>query len=180
MKKNGFTPHLFPQQKGEGFTLIELLVVIAIIGLLSSIVFASLDGAREKARDARRISDLQEMEKAMALYFADNGDYPGETHCDSSRGSVGSPGCSALTGDDWDTTTVGYIYRQLVDGGYMSTLPIDPVNDASYYYYYEPHGINQPPCTTTICEYQIRARLESGSYFCVNDSKSRIISSCPI
>lgn len=52
--KKGFTPHLFwgKPKKGEGFTLIELLVVIAIIGLLSSIVFASLSSSREKARIA--------------------------------------------------------------------------------------------------------------------------------
>ncbi|PCI28218.1 hypothetical protein COB55_04300 [Candidatus Wolfebacteria bacterium] len=53
-KQKGFTPHLFwgTPKKGEGFTLIELLVVIAIIGLLSSIVFASMDGVRKKGRIA--------------------------------------------------------------------------------------------------------------------------------
>jgi prepilin-type N-terminal cleavage/methylation domain-containing protein len=60
----------------RGFTLIELLVVIAIIGVLSSVVLASLNTARTKGQDAARISDVKSLETAMELYFADNGGYP--------------------------------------------------------------------------------------------------------
>lgn len=54
-----------------GFTLIELLVVVAIIGLLASVVFASLTTARARGRDARRVSDLREMQKVIVLIDAD-------------------------------------------------------------------------------------------------------------
>ena len=58
-----------------GFTLIELLVVIAIISLLSSIVFASLSTARNKAKDAAIKEDLIGIRTSAALYFADENNY---------------------------------------------------------------------------------------------------------
>lgn len=51
----------------RGFTLVELLVVITIIGLLVSIVLASLQDARERAQATQILSDLREMEKAFFL-----------------------------------------------------------------------------------------------------------------
>lgn len=63
-------------KKTRGFTLIELLVVIAIIGILSSIVLASLNSARQSSRDARRISDLKQVQLALELYFDGNSAYP--------------------------------------------------------------------------------------------------------
>ena len=63
--------------KRHGFTLIELLVVIAIIGILSSIVMTSLNGAREKARDSARLSDIRQIQVALELYHGQNGnEYP--------------------------------------------------------------------------------------------------------
>lgn len=60
----------------RGFTLIELLVVIAIIGLLSAVVLASLNVARAKARDARRMTDLAQLQTALELYYSTTGHYP--------------------------------------------------------------------------------------------------------
>ena len=56
----------------SGFTLIELLVVIAIIGILSSTILVSLGGARAKARDARRQSDIRQVTLAMELDYSDD------------------------------------------------------------------------------------------------------------
>jgi prepilin-type N-terminal cleavage/methylation domain-containing protein len=63
----------------RGFTLIELLVVIAIIGILSSVVLASLGTARQKARDATRISDLKNLQQSLELFNDSNQGYPANT-----------------------------------------------------------------------------------------------------
>lgn len=60
----------------KGFTLIELLVVISIIGVLASIVLASLNSARAKARDARRVSDFKQIQTALEFFYDSQGRYP--------------------------------------------------------------------------------------------------------
>jgi len=60
----------------KGFTLIELLVVIAIIGLLSTLAVVSLNNARAKSRDAKRIADVKQQQTALELYYNDCNQYP--------------------------------------------------------------------------------------------------------
>ena len=100
----------------SGFTLIELLVVIAIIGILASIVVASLNSARMKARDTRRIADLRQIQIALELYYDANGYYP-------------PLGCG------WDCNGYRYSYNDnswnalaTALAPYISSLPKDPLN----------------------------------------------------
>ncbi len=88
----------------RGFTLVELLVVIAIIGLLSTIGVVSLNSARAKARDAKRLSDIRQLASIMELYFSSNQQYPfspaaGTTldgGCISEKGTVGVKNAACL------------------------------------------------------------------------------------
>ena len=85
-QQKGFTPLEFlkdsmgikknNQKTLTGFTLIELLVVIAIIGILATIVMVSLNTARAKARDARRISDVRQIQLALQMFYDATGAYP--------------------------------------------------------------------------------------------------------
>ena len=93
----------------KAFTLIELLVVIALIGILSTLVLANLNSARERSRDAQRKSDLRSIQTALRLYYNDAGGYPAVLPAWGSPWVVG-------------TTT------------YMNLLPADPQPSQSYRY----------------------------------------------
>lgn len=59
-----------------GFTLIELLVVISVIGFLASVVLVSINSARVKARNAKRIADIKQIAQGLALFYDKCGTYP--------------------------------------------------------------------------------------------------------
>ena len=107
----------------KGFTLIELLVVISIISLLASIVLAALSGARIKARDARRIADIQEIKKALMLYHEDNGTYPSGVAC-STGFCIGSGWAMSSDNTSW-------LNFQNKLSPYLAKLPVDPVNSST-------------------------------------------------
>ncbi len=60
----------------SGYTLIELLVVMAMIGILSTVVLASLNGSRERARDVIRAGDLKSLSQSLETYFSENFVFP--------------------------------------------------------------------------------------------------------
>ncbi len=82
--------------QSRGFTLIELLVVIAIIGILASVVLASLNSARDKGADAAITSTINNTRAQAALHYEDNNNY--DTFCASLTAAAASVNDAGGTG----------------------------------------------------------------------------------
>lgn len=101
----------------KGFTLIEILVVVAIIGILASVVLVGLGPAQKQGRDARRISDLKQVETALQLYFNKCGFYPGGINPDQPCTDRSAPA-------DWTA-----LKEALLGSGIgVNSIPCDPLD----------------------------------------------------
>jgi prepilin-type N-terminal cleavage/methylation domain-containing protein len=114
---------MYPQiSSRRGFTLIELLVVLAIIGMLSSVVLISLGSAREKSRDTRRMRDINELQKALALYITTNASYPVAatavtiTGADAVSALLIADGATPAVSSDPLTPAYDYSYQTTANG----------------------------------------------------------------
>ena len=104
----------------RGFTLIELLVVIAIIGILSSVVLASLNSARDKGVDAAIKSTVGGMRAQAAIFYDSNQQNYG----------VATSDCTT-TADTLFTAASENSLKNLVDGVLVRSADVRcKVNDA--------------------------------------------------
>ena len=101
----------------HGFTLMEILIAIAILGILAVVGMGNFYTSLKKGRDARRKSDLEQVQKALEMYYNDHGQYPIDSEFD-----VNSPWGEEFT----DGATI-----------YMTKLPVDPKTRSDYQYDYE-------------------------------------------
>lgn len=63
-------------RKNTGFTIVEFLIVIVVIGILAAITVVAYNGIQERARFSAMKSDLASLNKAIQLYYSENGTYP--------------------------------------------------------------------------------------------------------
>jgi type II secretion system protein G len=100
------------KNKRLGFTLIELLVVIMILGILASLITGNFFTSLKKGRDAKRKADLEQIQRALEMYYEDKRTYP-------------------ITAD----LTFNSPLTDLESGKvYMQRLPNDPVSGKNYEY----------------------------------------------
>lgn len=108
-------------QFSKGFTLAELITAIGVLTILTAAVLAAVNPLEQyrKGQDTRRKNDLAQLQKALEIYYQDNGEYPL-----SHQGSIsldGGPNGVIDWGDPWTP--------------YIDVLPRDPVASQNYAYY---------------------------------------------
>ena len=99
----------------KAFTLIELLVTISIIGILAGIVSVNVGNSQDRARDAKRKSDISAIKTAIEMYKDGNGGNP-----------IG------VSGAWWGEISNNSPFDQLLS--YLSLIPSDPKTGWKYYY----------------------------------------------
>ncbi|MFT5849204.1 MAG: type II secretory pathway pseudopilin PulG [Patiriisocius sp.] len=102
-----------------GYTLVEMLIIVAIFGALASVVTASLSTAREKAADAVRLTQANQLTKAFELYYLENDEYPHDGRDDS----------NASTWNDLigGAALVNTTFADLISEGHISEIASDLV-----------------------------------------------------
>lgn len=83
--------------KIRGFTVIELMIVVSIFSTISSTIFVSMNSAKAKGKDSYRVSQVKQVQNALALYYSKYGNYPSNTYALSHNDSIPGNWASMMT-----------------------------------------------------------------------------------
>jgi len=135
-------------KKQRAFTLVELLVVIAIIGILSTLSLVFLNNIRSQSRDAKRIVDISQMQKALELFYYDQGRYP--------------------TTEEWSAGGLKFFnsYEYIV---YLNKIPEAPLGGYCLNNYVYSPGNNNSRYAINFCLENDKGNLSSGLNFIKNE-----------
>ncbi len=104
----------------KGFTLIEILTTVAILAILSAVVLSSLNNARIRGRDLKRVADIKQIQQALENYFDACYSYPSDLSAFNGTDCKGNKLIPSVPKDPLDKTD--YIYSNI-----NATDPAQPV-----------------------------------------------------
>lgn len=115
----------------KGFTLIEIITALGVLTILATIVLAAVNPLEQfrKAQDAKRKSDLAQVQRALEAYYQDFGRYPSHTTSGQHTYTINTGDGEAGNAIAWGTT-----WRPYID-----VVPIDP-SSSKYYLYIADSG----------------------------------------
>ncbi|MBU1203134.1 type II secretion system GspH family protein [Patescibacteria group bacterium] len=134
--------------KSRGFTLLELLVVIAIIGILSTSVVVNLGITKKKARDAERVAEIIQIQKALDIFYYEYGYYP-NPEC---YGPAATVICNSIQAKINNESWIPNLYTYMPE----INIPYEPLNTGvvandytgeAYAYILTRHGFNTLPAS---------------------------------
>lgn len=129
-------------KKNKGYTLVEILVVISIIGFLAAAAVYSVQIARLKGRDARRLLDMQQIQLALNVYHNENKFFPNH--------DAGGESCGG-----WDVGNNNYQLLTNRLTGVMNTPPNDMKATGCGGYRYYRYSAGSYGCDTSKGAYYI-------------------------
>ena len=139
----------------KAFTLIEIIIIVFILIIIGIVAYTQLEQrGPAKARDARRVSELNTLRDALQLYYIDHGRFPSSTDAETECYIGAQPG---------DPHYCPYLESELVPE-YIKELPIDPLNepDRGFVYIYE--------STSSGSGYTLRTNLETRAPFVISSA----------
>ena len=163
----------------KGFTLLELLIVIGVLAVLATATLLVLNPVEilRQSRDSTRISDMASLKNAISIYVTgvddpdlDGGTTSCSTLCYVNAASVtsncGGRHSSKTTTEDStrETDASGWIpidFEDIPGGSPIAVLPIDPTNNADYFYSYA--------CDNTNKTFELNTEFESTKYLTTED-----------
>lgn len=129
----------------KGFTLIELLVVVAVIGILSAVVLASLNSARNKAEMSAAKSELSSVRSEAEIHYTNN--------------------------DNYDNVCITSGVKKLLQSASKKVKDVFCIDTTTQKFYGVPTGlISLPSSKTRNKGWTVVAALDDSSFFCVDNT----------